>query len=143
VKSESLVLDASAAMALVVDAPESTSIRDMLASVATRRGAIFVPDTFFSECANALWKYVRFGSVDVEVGRAQLGRLLALPVEIMETRSLADDAWTIACRHGITFYDALYAALAERKGCAVATRNGRFARACASMGIRVVGMARP
>jgi predicted nucleic acid-binding protein len=111
----SCVLDANVALSLVVAGPLSVKAHGLFTYGMSQPGFRFhVPDLFFIECANALWKYVRFASVDVRLAEFHLTRILSLPWHVADLRSTAPQAFELANLHGISAYDASYVALAQQ-----------------------------
>jgi predicted nucleic acid-binding protein len=74
----------------------------------------YVPDLFFIECTNILWKYVRRFDYPADVARQDIADLIRLPLQIVSTAALAEDALALAVEHGSTAYDSAYVALAGR-----------------------------
>lgn len=73
----------------------------------------FVPDHFYIECANVLWKYVRqFGHSRRAAGRA-LADFLDFPFHVVSTRSLALASLDLGLVRGIAAYDSAYVTLAH------------------------------
>jgi predicted nucleic acid-binding protein len=71
----------------------------------------YVPDLFFIECTNVLWKYVRHFGYPAERASQDVVDLTALPLHAVPTRELAHEAVRIAVEREITAYDASYLAL--------------------------------
>ena len=109
------VVDASVGIKLFVIEPFSDhadALFDYLTADPPAR--FYVPDLFFIECTNILWKYVRRFGYPLESARRDIADLTGLPLHTISTRELADEALEIAVAHGITAYDAVYVALACR-----------------------------
>ena len=85
------------------------------------------PDLLFSEAGNAVWKKVRRKELDVTEARQLVVDLAHVAVETVATRSLLQDALTLALTAGITVYDAMYLTLAARLETEVITGDDRFA----------------
>ena len=90
-----------------------------------------VPDLFFSEVGNVLWKKVNRNEIDEEIARDVMASLLALDIEVRATRPLIDFAIGLACRFQCTVYDGLYLALAIEEGCQLVTADHKFCDAMA------------
>jgi predicted nucleic acid-binding protein len=89
---------------------------------------LYVPDLFFVECTNILWKYVtRFG-YQAENALQDMADLTQLPLHSVPTLSLAAEALELGIAHEITAYDAAYVALASRLSLPLVTADASLAR---------------
>jgi predicted nucleic acid-binding protein len=75
---------------------------------------IHVPDLFFAECANILWKYVCRGAHTTEDALANLRVLRRFQLHTTPTATVIEAALPLAVRYDLSAYDACYVALAER-----------------------------
>ena len=107
------VVDASVGIKLFV--PETHSEQDD-ALFNPLEGAppdLVVPDLFYAECANILWKYVRrFGYPLSEAGK-NMAALKEMKLSTVPSALLVEKALELAVRLEVTAYDACYLALAE------------------------------
>ncbi len=87
---------------------------------------LHVPDLFFAECANVLWKYVRRHGYDAATALRNLADLVSLGLLVTPASALVATAFPLAVEEAITVYDALYVALADRLGCALLTADERL-----------------
>ena len=118
------VLDASAAVRLVLREPGSEGLQERL------RGAslVLVPSLYFSEVANALWKYASLAAdLTPETCAERLTEAEFLVDEVVDDRELIVEAFHQAVTHGHPVYDLLYAVLARRTAARVLTRDRRLA----------------
>lgn len=123
------VVDASVAIKLVVIEPLSDGAAAFFRSASARPAAqLYVPDLFFGECANILWKYVRRQGLSLATARWALTRLQALGLRSIATVELVDEALLIAATYAITAYDACYAALAGRLALPLVTADEALVR---------------
>lgn len=91
---------------------------------------IVVPDHFFSEAGNGIWRAALRGAISTESGLAALSLLPGLNIETFDVRDLYTDAWRIAARFSRpTVYDAYYVALSEQRGCDLWTADERLLNA--------------
>jgi predicted nucleic acid-binding protein len=90
---------------------------------------IVVPDSFWAELVSAVWQWHRAGRVDLDEAIGVLGRAVAFVTDDVETNTLWKRALTLAVETDHSPYDALFAALAERRGTRVITYDERFRRA--------------
>jgi len=129
-----LVLDASAAVRLVMRAEAADKLIEPVA-VAT---AVIAPNLYASEVANALWKYVKAGSLEVETALERYEEATDLIDDFIPDRELATEALTEAVRYGHPVYDLLYAVLARRTGCTLLSMDQRLKTLLDRMGIGTI-----
>ena len=121
--AERVVLDASVAVtALVEVSPAATHLRHRLAGVVTQ-----APHLIDAEVGSVLRRRAAAGLIDPDVAAAALRGVGLLVGERFHHGPLAQAAW--ALRHTLTFYDALYVALAARLGNLLLTSDRRLAAA--------------
>ena len=127
--AEAYVVDASVGIKLFVEEELSDAAHALFALLKHERPVrLVVPDLFYIECTNILWKYhQRFGlsRADAEVAVDQLGQLL---LHSTPTAALTADALSLAITHGITAYDAAYIALAQRLAIPLVTADAALMR---------------
>ena len=128
-----LVLDASAALRLVLGLPEANE----LAAQLQRTSVVMVPELYCSEVANALWKYVNAGHFDIDAALARFDEALALADSFVPDRTLAVEALAEAAARQHPVYDLLYIVLARRHGARVLTLDARLTELAADMGVGV------
>ncbi|QKQ77009.1 type II toxin-antitoxin system VapC family toxin [Nostoc sp. TCL240-02] len=116
------VLDASIAIKWFIPEVYSDVARRLLASNHT----FLVPDFFFPEVGNVLWKRVRRGEDTAENARQTLADLNAVPVEVYLSQSLMPLALDIALQTERAVYDSLYLALAITQQCQMVTADEKF-----------------
>ena len=85
------------------------------------------PDLLFPEVGNVVWKKVRRKKLEPTEARQLVMDLAHVAVETVATRSLLEDALTVALTTGITVHDAMYLTLAVRLDTEVITGDDRFA----------------
>jgi predicted nucleic acid-binding protein len=131
-----LVLDASAAVRMVMRAEDAD---ELLESVATAT-VVAAPSLYASEVANALWKYVKAGNLDAETALERLEESINLIDAFTPDWELTTEALTEAVRFKHPVYDLLYAVLARRTGCAVLTMDERLRTLLGQMGVGTVSV---
>jgi predicted nucleic acid-binding protein len=89
---------------------------------------LHVPDLFFVECANVLWKHVRRGTFSASAVAPCLANLGSLPLHVTPTRDLFEVAFNLAVERHCTAYDACYLALARATGAPLVTADERLVR---------------
>lgn len=132
------VVDASVAIKLFVAEDLSDNAARLFGVLTTGSAAeLLVPDLFYIECANILWKHVRRFGFPVSDARAAIQELGALALASVPTSELTVRALEIAVAAGITAYDASYVALAERANTSLVTADERLANTLAGTQHRV------
>lgn len=91
-----------------------------------------VPDLFWAEFGNILWKCVRSNRLSQKSATEALTDILHYGLPTAGSRELADDALAIALATGRTVYDAIYVALAVQKDAAFITADERLVNALAT-----------
>ncbi len=116
------VLDASIAIKWFIPEVYSDAARRLVASNHT----FLVPDFFFPEVGNVLWKRVRGGEDTAENARQILADLNVVPIEVYLSQPLMPLALDIAIQTDRAVYDSLYLALAITQQCQMVTADGKF-----------------
>jgi predicted nucleic acid-binding protein len=118
-----VVLDASVAvLALAVRDDTVLPLHERLAAV-----DCVAPHLIDAEVGSVLRRRVAAGAVEATSAAAALRGLEGLVAERYPHGPLAASAWGL--RHNLTYYDALYVALAERLAIPLLTADARLARA--------------
>ncbi len=133
--SRLLVLDASAAIEAVLGRPLALRIVENL----EHADRVTVPDLYFAEIANALWKYVRAGDLQLDDAQTMLSIGASLPDDVLPARELETEALATATAFNHPVYDALYAVTARREGAAVCTIDQRLAGMLEAMRVPTAG----
>jgi predicted nucleic acid-binding protein len=118
-----LVIDASAVVALLVDAGPAG--RWVTASVSGT--TLAAPQLVLFEVANVLRRHALAGLLDETQATLAHADLCSLPLQLWPYAPLAERAWQL--RHNVTIYDAAYLALAEMLGASMITLDARIAGA--------------
>jgi len=88
-----------------------------------------VPDLFWAEMGNVLWKAVRVGRCTREVAETSLVLLQGRRFPAVSSESLVEQAFTIAVEFQRSVYDSIYVALAIESGCQLLTADEKLANA--------------
>lgn len=127
------VLDASAALHLVMDGKNSEPIANQL----DEAHLVNAPDLFTCEVANGLWKYVAHGDLTAADAATRLEDALALTASLVPGRLLVHEALVAASTYRHPVYDMMYAVLARRQGAVVVTLDAKFAELLRRMRVEV------
>ncbi len=129
-----LILDAIVGVKTRVAEPLSDKATAVLRALHDGLLTIGVPDLFFVECANVLWKYVRRLGYSAKMAQSDIAQLLNLPLVVTPTQDLAAEALDLALAHDISAYDSSYLALAIRESATVITADEKLVRKLAGLG---------
>jgi predicted nucleic acid-binding protein len=127
--SSGYVVDASAAIKLFIEDQLSERAYALFELLTGDLPAVFyVPDLFFIECTNVLWKYVRLGGLSLDIAQENLTNLARLGLSVTSTADLMAESLELAHRHTISTYDACYAVLAGRCDVPLITADEKLAQ---------------
>jgi predicted nucleic acid-binding protein len=139
----SYVLDASVAAKWLLPAegePLSAEAMELAERYTTGEVALIVPDLFWIEIANILWKAQRIERVSAESAEEALQWAAELAIPTYPSETLLRDAFTIAVRFQRTVYDCIYIALAISTRRPLITADKRLFHAVgAELPVRWVG----
>jgi predicted nucleic acid-binding protein len=130
-----LVVDVSVAVKwfLLGDEPLKDRAVDLLARAIGGEVEFLVPDLFWVELGNVLWKAARrHRCTEAQAVESLLrARQLDLPAVPLSTQ-LLEQAFEIANRYGQSFYDSLYVATAVSQQATLITADEKLANATAA-----------
>jgi predicted nucleic acid-binding protein len=90
---------------------------------------LLVPDLFWPECGNILWKAVRSGRCSRADADTGLATLKAYNLITVATAGMIEQAFTTAMAFNCSVYDSLYVALAVEFGTQLVTADEKLVRA--------------
>ncbi len=123
----SCVVDASIGIQLVVEEALSEQVEELFHHLTDNPPArLYVPDLFYLECANILWKYhqrYNYTRTQVEQG---IALLRGLDVIVVPVTQILESAVHHSLLHHITAYDACYVAMAGEHSLPLVTADFRL-----------------
>ena len=126
------VLDASVAAKWVLPAKDEL-LRDeafhLLDAYEAAEVSLLVPDIFWPECGNIIWKAVRQGRLSRVHAEAAVQVLLDRELPTMSSSELLPEALAIAFNFGRSVYDSLYVSLAAHSKNELITADEKLANA--------------
>ena len=128
------ILDASVAAKwfLPHDEPLAEESLSILDGYSQGKLQLFVPDLFWPELGNVLWKAVRLGRISIESAEEAIGSLSGLSIPTSPSQPLLADAFPIAVNFRRGVCDAVYVALAVISNRLLVTADDRLAKALAT-----------
>ena len=130
-----IVVDASVAAKWVLpraNEPLAEQAAQLLANYRKGEDQFLVPDLFWAELGNVLWKAVRVRRCELSAAQAGLKLLSDLRIPTVPTHSVLDLAFSIAATSNRTVYDSLYIAVAVFSKCQFVTADEKLANALAA-----------
>lgn len=119
------VLDTSVVVKWFLQEPGTEAAEWYLERILSEEAKAIVPSSLFYELANVLWVRRRDGLTE-EAGRKVWNELERVPLDIANWRELFPDAITVAFRHEISVYDAVFVSLAEHRSCDLVTADEKL-----------------
>jgi predicted nucleic acid-binding protein len=127
--SSDCVVDASVGIKLFLVEPLSDRADALFAHlIDDPPSRFYVPDLFFIECTNILWKYVQRFGYSADAARQNVVDLTSLPLQIVSTVALAEAALNLSMEHSSTAYDSAYIALAQQLSLPLVTADEALVR---------------
>jgi predicted nucleic acid-binding protein len=130
-----IVVDASVAVKWCLPAHDEEFVpqaEEILASYRTGRELFLVPDLFWLEIGNALWKAVLKQKINPEMAGRNFRTICDLKIPTIPSFDLVPHALRLAVTHRRTVYDSVYVALALRAKANLITADERLANALAA-----------
>jgi predicted nucleic acid-binding protein len=129
------VIDASVAVKWCLPSPDEDLVSqagELLESYRTGEEIFLVPDLFWLEVANALWKAVWIQKIDSEMAARSFRLVSDLQIPTISSVDLVPRALRLAVEHRRTVYDSVYVALALSAKANLITADERLANALAA-----------
>ena len=128
------VLDASAAVAVAMNLPESMKFQSSIDT----SDVVIAPDLFVAEVSNAIWKYVKAGIIDSDQGGLVVERAIGLVDSFEPGVNLYREAYSLSVTQMHPVYDALYLVLARRHNAFLATLDRRMGDLAVKLQIKTI-----
>lgn len=98
---------------------------------------LYIPEFSLLECANVLWKEVRFRGLSQTNAAEIIAELLKLPFQIVSVKHLLPRALEIGLSHQLAIYDSLYIALALDLNLPLITVDDKQLNAAIAFGVAI------
>jgi len=133
------ILDASIGVKLVVPGDDAEKALDLVRN-AFRSGepTSYVPDLFYAECSNVIWKHVRRMGLSPKMAEAQLSSLFSWPFRTIPSPPLSLKGFKTAVDLENTAFDATYVVLAEQLQATLVTADQKLLGKLAGTPIKVM-----
>jgi predicted nucleic acid-binding protein len=112
--------------------PLVSQARRLLDAYTRAEITLIVPDLFWPELGNVLWKAVRTGRLSSRDAHSGLEFLQRLSISMYSCSDFLPETLHVALFYDRTFYDSLYATLAQHSSVELITADERLANALAA-----------
>ncbi len=129
-----IVLDASAAMEIVLEKDKAEQFRGYL----KESDLVIAPDIFPSEITNVFWKYASFSELSGEVCGKGILYCLDLVDDYITTKDLCREVFAESIKEKHSAYDLFYLVLARRYNASILTNDKGIKKIAKSMRISVL-----
>lgn len=130
------VLDASVASKWFLPAetePLSEEAWGVLKKFQADEMRLIVPDLFWAELSNVLWKVVRQGRCERNAAESALSTLRGLQFPTVPSLGLIETAFSLACAHARSVHDCIYVVLALESKATLLTADEKLVNALAGI----------
>ena len=128
--SRLICVDASFALKLVLDEPESEQVQALWGTWLAEGATLIAPCHLAFEVTSVIRNHVYRRNISAKTGQMAFEAFLAQEIELRHPGDLEVRAWELAQQYNRpTAYDASYLALAESVPCELWTADGRLVRA--------------
>lgn len=138
--AKAIVVDASVAFKWIVPEPGQADARELLKQSVFGDTHMIAPSTIRFEIASALAKRVRTKALTNTAAREAFRYFDQYRPLIMDDPKVGSDALGLALQHHVSYWDALYLALAIEYRCDLVTADTRFQRVAAKLYPYVVAL---
>ncbi|MGI0493541.1 type II toxin-antitoxin system VapC family toxin [Alkalinema pantanalense CENA528] len=120
------VVDASVGIKKFIVEPLTPKVDQLFAHLDNPEARLHIPDLFYVECTNILWKYIRARLYNDAEAQANIADLQLLRFTSTPTADLVPVALSLSVIYGISAYDACYVALSQQKQVPLLTQDQRL-----------------
>jgi predicted nucleic acid-binding protein len=128
-----IVLDASAAVEVVLNRKQAENLSDLLSLA----DSVIVPSLFIAEVTNVFWKYYKHSDMPINECGQYLDSALKIPDEVIDINEMAHETLNAAALTGMTAYDMFYMVLARRDGAHLMTLDKKLKMIAKKQGINI------
>ncbi len=133
--SDTYIVDASVIVQRLIRDSETPHVRTLFRLMGDRQVELWVPEFCLAECANVLWKAVRFRGMSPQQAETLSRDLTAAPLYIATIAPYLPRALAIGLRHQLPIYDSVYIAIAEAISHPLITVDRRQAEVASAEGV--------
>lgn len=129
-----IVLDASAAIEVVLDKPRAKAFKAAIAQA----DIVIAPEMFVSEVSNVAWKYKKLAAFTVEESFSLAFDGIMLIDQFTSTMQIWQEALREAIANNHPIYDCLYLVCARRNNALLLSKDNRLKKLAEELRIQVL-----
>jgi predicted nucleic acid-binding protein len=131
------VVDASVVIQRLITDVHTPAVKVLFNNLVDSKDELWVPEFCLLECANVLWKQVRFGGLPDDQALRLIRDLVVLPLHVTSVSDLFSNALRIGLEHELAMYDSVYIALAAHLGYPLITVDAKQKQAASASGVTI------
>lgn len=131
------VVDASVVIQRLITDTYSPQVKVLFGGLADSRDELWVPEFCLLECANVLWKQVRFSGLPEKQALQLINDLVVLPLQVVPVSELFSNGLRIGLDHHLPIYDSVYIAMAAHLDHPLITMDAKQEQAARSVGVAI------
>lgn len=135
------VVDASIVIQRLIMDTHTSAVKMLFEGLADSKDELWVPEFCLLECANVLWKQVRFSGLPDDQALRLIRDLVVLPLHVTPVSDLFASALQIGLEHELAMYDSVYIALAAHLGYPLITVDTKQEQAASASGVIITPIA--
>ena len=125
------VIDASVIAAAFFQEDHAESAQALL----TGKRQLHAPDLIYAEAANAFWKYVAAGTLDLDTAQRGLREVAGMVGEVVPSDQLAGEVLELAAQLRKPVYDLFYLVLARQQSGVLVSFDRRLSELARRLGV--------
>ncbi len=137
--AEQYVVDASVLCQLFITQAHTPQAEKFFTNVPALY-EVLVPEMCLVECTNVFWKHACFHGLPAVEATQLTHDLVALPLQIVPSRTLLTEALTIGIQNRLPVYDSLSIALAQGLSKPLISDDKRQCQVAVDMGLAVIAI---
>jgi predicted nucleic acid-binding protein len=111
------IVDTNVALKWVLNEPDSADAVRVANDIAAAVGKFFLVDIARVEAFNVIWQQYHRRLLSEARARSALADFKQIPIVVVETEPILNDAFDLALQYDITVYDACFVAAVKQAGC--------------------------
>jgi predicted nucleic acid-binding protein len=125
------VLDASAAVEVVLQRPQADEIGEII----LKADWVIAPTLFIAEIGNVFWKYQKMAAYPLDACETSIEHAIGIPDDYINEIELYRESFSMGCMLNHSVYDMLYLVLARRNNAILLTLDKKLKSVAQNSGV--------